>query len=253
MINEIKKNILQIAEKIEQVYSKYQLQIIELNSNQDLTADAKKRKAWELYEKAKAEAEELSNQGFKELKEANDILTRQLTQAQAKDDNEGADPEQRAKVEALKEQLETELIAAGPFEYLKELSRLIEGKASPLRLEAARAVLPSLKVSLFEEMYSRETGGQVLNPWGNSKGVINPENSQLIKVELQDLARKISDSLKPDAVKTYEADLKVVRDLENEIAGAFNRTSRLLNKTKPANQETWGYWASEEYEKEALS
>ena len=211
------------------------------------------RQAWELNEKAKAEAEELSNQGFKEVKEAKDILTRQLAQAQAKADNEEADPEQRAKVEALKEQMETELIAAGPFEYLKELSKLIEGKASPLRLEAARAVLPSLKASLYEEMYLRETGGQLLNPWGESEGAINPENSQLVKVELQGLARKISNSLKPEVVKTYEADLKSVNDLNNEINGAFNRTTRLINKTKPAGPKPGSLWTSKELIKEASS
>jgi len=247
MIDKLKENILQIAEKIEAVYSDHQLQREELRNDNDLTAAAKRRQAWELYEKAKARAEELSQQGLKEVGEARDLLSRQL--AQAKADNEEADPGKRAKVEALKEQLEAELIAAGPFEYLKELSRFIEGDNCPLHLEAARAVLPSLKASLYTEMYSKETGGQVFNPWGDSEGAVSSDNSQLIKVELQDLARRLSDTLKPEAVKKHEVDISTVKDFEMEISGAFARTTRLLNTAKPSGPESGRPWDPEELEK----
>ncbi len=250
MIKQLKEKILQRSAEIEAIFDEYQQQRETLINNLDLTAEAKRQQDWDLYEKAKARAEELSKQGFKEIAEVKELITRQLALAQMKADDEEAEPGKRAKVETLREQLEAELIAAGPFEYLRELSKLIEGNGSPLRLEAARAILPSLKASLYVEMYSKETGGQVLNPWGDNEGVISPDNNQLVKAELQSLARRLSDSLKPKAVKQHESDLIAVVEVEAEISGAFNRSTRLLNTVKPSGLQPSSPWGLEELEKQ---
>lgn len=250
MVNQLKEKILQRVAEIEAVFAEYQQQREALSNNPDFTVEAKRQHAWDLYEKAKARAEDLSKHGFKEIAEVKELITRQLALAQMKADDEEAAPGKRAKVEALREQLEAELIAAGPFEYLKELSKLIEGNGNPLRLEAARAILPSLKTSLYAEMYSKETGGQVLNPWGDNEGVISPDNSQLVKAELQSLVRRLSDSLKPEVVKQHESDLIAVVEVEAEISGAFNRSTRLLNTVKPSGLQPGSPWGPEELEKQ---
>jgi len=221
MINQLKEKGLQVAAAIEGVNPEYQEQRTALINNQDLTAEARKRQAWGLHEKALNKAEELKSQGLGEVVEAKELLARQQTLAQNKADNEAPDLEKRAKVEGLKQQYEAELIAAGPFEFMKAIRGLLDGEAGALRLEAAQAVLPSLQAAL------------------------SPDNSKLARVEIQGLARDISDRLKPEGVKKYEADLEAVNEIESEITGAYTRAARLLEKAKPAGPEPGSPWSPE--------
>jgi hypothetical protein len=241
MLKNLQEKTLQLSAEIEAVYSEYQRQSEDLFNNRDITAEAKKRQEWELYEKARAKAAELSKQGLGEVAEMENLLTRQLVLVQKKADSE-TDPGKRAQIENLKEELEAELIAAGPFEYLKTLAKLTEAEASPSRLEAARAILPKVKASLYEEFYTRETGGQVLNPWGESESAIRPENNEMIKAELQQTARKLADALKPEPVKKVEADIAGTGEVKAELNSAYTRTIRLLEKVKPAGAEPGSLW-----------
>ncbi len=249
MIKNLEGKVIPLAEQIEAINSEHNQQREKLFNNTDLTAEAKKRQEWQLREEAINKAEGLYKQALAEVVEVQELLTRQQAIAQSKADNEAADPGRRAQVENIKEEMLSKLIENGPFEFHKTIAKLIDEEASPLRLEAARAILPQVKASLYEEMYAKETGGQVLDPWGEKETAITGDNSELIKVELQQTAQKLNDALKPERVKTYEADLIAVSEIENELTSAYNRTTRHIERAKPAGPEPGSPWDPEELKK----
>ncbi len=250
MIEKLREKVVKVVAEIEAVYPEYQDKREEILKNQDLVAGGKRRQQIEMFEAMKAKVEDLHQQGQAEIHDYSDLINRQITQAKKIADDTKVDSAHRAQVESMREELEAELIAVGPVQFLREIGSLIKEGGSVIRLEAARAILPALKFSLYEELHNRLSGQGGLNPWEvekekEVKGAISPENQGLIKAELQDIAKRLSFALKPERLKKLENQLADVSELESEVNSARFSTARLLAKIKPIGPEPGSTWDSE--------
>ncbi len=245
MIEKLKEKVVKIVTDIEGVFPNYQIEREEILSNQDFVADAKRRQNFELFEAMKTKVEELHKQGQDEIGDWRDLITRQLSQAKKIADDAKVDPAHRTQVENMREELEAQLIVVGSLQFLREIAILSkEEEGSTIRLEAARAMLPAVKIGLYEELHAR-LSGQEVNPWGEmeeGKNAISPANQALVKEELRDVARRLSFTLKPKRLNELENQLAVVCEVESEVNSARTRTIRLMDKIKPTGLEPGSPW-----------